>query len=156
MKKFWLIVLVIILASGLVFGSCAEPEKTTTPTATPSATPSATPTTPAAPEKTEILIGAINSMTGPEAMVGTEHRWAYQLAVDDINAAGGVYVKELGKKLPMRLIVVDDKSSIPDAAAGVEKLIKLEKVDFILGSVSSELNVSGYSVAEKYKKPRHG
>jgi len=91
-------------------------------------------------------------MTGVEAMVGTEHRWAYQLAVDDINAAGGVYVKELGRSLPMRLIVVDDKSSIPDAAAGVEKLIKLEKVDFLLGSVSSELNVSGYSVAEKYKK----
>jgi branched-chain amino acid transport system substrate-binding protein len=91
-------------------------------------------------------------MTGVEAMVGTEHRWAYQLAVDDINAAGGVYVEELGRSLPMRLIVVDDKSSIPDAASGVEKLIKLEKVDFVLGSVSSELNVSGYSVAEKYKK----
>jgi branched-chain amino acid transport system substrate-binding protein len=91
-------------------------------------------------------------MTGMEAMVGTEHRWAYQLAVDDINAKGGVYVKDLGKKLPLKLIVMDDKSSIPEAAAAAEKLIKLEKVDFLLGTVSSELNVSGYSVAEKYKK----
>jgi branched-chain amino acid transport system substrate-binding protein len=147
MKKIWLIVFVITLVSGLIFVSCGEPA--TTPTTAPATTTAPTST---APEKTEILIGAINSMTGVEAMVGTEHRWAYQLAVNDINAAGGVYVKELGKSLPMRLIVVDDKSSIPDAAAGVEKLIKLENVDFILGSVSSELNVSGYSVAEKYKK----
>jgi branched-chain amino acid transport system substrate-binding protein len=130
MKRSLLVILSAVFVSGLIFSGYAEP----------------------AAKKKEILIGAVNSMTGREAMVGTEHRWAYQLAVDDINAKGGVYVKDLGKKVPLKLIVMDDKSSIPEAAAAAEKLIKLRKVDFLLGTVSSELNVSGYSVAEKYKK----
>jgi branched-chain amino acid transport system substrate-binding protein len=103
-------------------------------------------------EKKEILLGAINSMTGVEAMVGNEHRWAYQQAVKDINAKGGVYVKELGKKLPLRLIVADDQSNPAGASAAAEKLIKLEKVDFVLGAVSTVLNINGASVAGKYKK----
>ena len=48
---------------------------------------------------------AINSLTGVNAMTGKEHLWAYKLAIEDINAKGGVYVKEYGKKLPIRLIV---------------------------------------------------
>ncbi len=103
-------------------------------------------------EKKEILLGAINSMTGVEAMVGNEHRWAYQQAVKDINTKGGVYVKELGKKLPLRLIVADDQSNPAGASAAAEKLIKLEKVDFVLGAVSTVLNINGASVAGKYKK----
>ena len=103
-------------------------------------------------KKTEILLGAINSMTGVEAMVGNEHRWAYQQAVKDINAKGGIYVKELGKKLRFRLIVVDDQSSHTGAIAAAEKLIKHEKVDFVLGTVRTPLNINGGSVAEKYKK----
>jgi branched-chain amino acid transport system substrate-binding protein len=103
-------------------------------------------------EKSEILLGAINSMTGVEAMVGNEHRWAYQQAVKDINAKGGVYVKDLGKKLPFKLIVVDDESNAARATAAAEKLIKLEKVDFVLGAVDTVLNINGATVAEKYKK----
>lgn len=103
-------------------------------------------------KKTEILLGAINSMTGAEATVGNEHRWAYQQAVKDINAKGGIYVKDLGKKLLLRLIVVDDQSSHAGATAAAEKLIKQEKVDFVLGSVRTPLNINGGSVAEKYKK----
>jgi branched-chain amino acid transport system substrate-binding protein len=103
-------------------------------------------------KKTEILLGAINSMTGVEAMVGNEHRWAYQQAVKDINAKGGVYVKELGTKLPFRLMLVDDQSSHTGAIAAAEKLIKQEKVDFVLGTVRTPLNINVSSVAEKYQK----
>jgi branched-chain amino acid transport system substrate-binding protein len=134
MKKLLFIILSIIVISGLIFSGCAKKEAA-----------------PAAGGKT-ILLGAINSMTGGEAMVGGEHRWAYQKAVDDINAKGGVFVKELNQKLPMKLVVVDDQSDVSQAAAAAEKLIKLENVDFILGTVSTPLNVSGGAVAEKYKK----
>jgi len=130
MKKLLFIIVSLVLVNGLIF----------TPTPAPAAA------------KTEILLGAINSMTGGEAMVGGEHRWAYQQAVNDINAKGGVNVKDLGKKLPLKLIVVDDQSDVAQAAAAAEKLIKLQKVDFLLGTVSTPLNVSGGSVAEKYKK----
>jgi branched-chain amino acid transport system substrate-binding protein len=135
MKKLLFIILSVIVISGLIFSGCAKKEAA-----------------PAAAGKTEILVGAINSMTGIEAMVGNEHRWAYQQAVNDINKKGGVFVKELNKKLPMRLIVVDDKSAVDGAAAAAEKLIKLEKVDFVLGTVNTPGNTSGGAVAEKYKK----
>lgn len=100
----------------------------------------------------EILVGAVNSMTGSEAMVGKDHRWAYEEAVKDINASGGVFVKELNKRLPMRLVVVDDKSDPTAAAAAAEKLIKLHKVHFLLGTVMGPLNIPAATVAEKYKK----
>ena len=111
-----------------------------------------TPAQAPAAAKTEILVGAVNSMTGVEAMVGNEHRWAYEQAVKDINAKGGVYVKELGKKLPMKLIVADDQSTPAGATAAAEKLVKLDKVDFLLGSVDTPLNINIAAVAEKYKK----
>ncbi len=130
MKKLFLIIFSLVLINGLMI--------------TPASAPAA--------EKKEILLGAINSMTGIEAMVGKEHKWAYQQAVKDINAKGGVYVKDLGKKLPFKLIVVDDESDVSKAAAAAEKLIKLEKVDFILGTCTTPMNINGASVAEKYKR----
>jgi branched-chain amino acid transport system substrate-binding protein len=130
MKKLFFIIFSLVLLNGLIF--------------IPGPAPAA--------EKKEILLGALNSMTGIEAMVGAEHRWAYQQAVKDINAKGGVFVKDLGKKLPLKLIVVDDESDVAKAAAAAEKLIKLQKVDFVLGSVSTPLNINGASVAEKYKR----
>jgi branched-chain amino acid transport system substrate-binding protein len=129
-KRLLLVVLSLVIASGLFLLPAQAP----------------------AAAKTEILVGAINSMTGVEAMVGNEHRWAYEQAVRDINAKGGVYVKELGKKLPMKLIVADDQSTPAGTTAAAEKLIKLEKVDFLLGSVDTPLNINGSAVAEKYKK----
>jgi len=130
MKKLLFVFLALALTSGLVF----------------------TPAPSSAAGKSEILIGAINSMTGGEAMVGNEHRWAYEQAVKDINAKGGIFVKDLNKKLKVKLIVVDDQSSAAGASAAAEKLVKLEKVDFFLGSVDTPFNINASSVAEKYKK----
>jgi branched-chain amino acid transport system substrate-binding protein len=129
MKRLLIAILAVVFISGMMFGCKPKPE-----------------------EEDMILLGAINSMTGLEAMVGNEHRWAYQKAVDDINAKGGVYVKELDKKMKFKLIVVDDKSTVDGAAAAAEKLIKLENVDFVLGTVTTPQNISGGAVAEKYKK----
>jgi branched-chain amino acid transport system substrate-binding protein len=130
MRKLLFITVSLVIVNGLIF----------------------TPTTTLAAAKKEILLGALNFMTGIETMVGSEHRWAYQQAVKDINAKGGVYVKDLGKKLPLRLVVVDDESDVAKAAGAAEKLIKLQKVDFVLGSVSTRININGASVAEKYER----
>jgi branched-chain amino acid transport system substrate-binding protein len=101
--------------------------------------------------KTEIIVGAINSLTGVNVMTGEQQKWAYERAVFDINAQGGVYVKELGKKLPIRLVFVDDKSTPAEGAAAMEKLIKLNKVDFALSSNITPINIAAGTVAEKYK-----
>jgi len=104
-----------------------------------------------AAEKKEILVGAINSLTGVNVMTGNQQKWAYERAVFDINAQGGVYVKDLDKKLPIRLVFADDKSTAAEGAAAMEKLIKLQKVDFTLSSNITPINIAAGTVAEKYK-----
>jgi branched-chain amino acid transport system substrate-binding protein len=108
-----------------------------------------------AAEKKEILIGAPLSLTGILAMDGEEQGWAYEQAVSDVNKSGGIFVKEYGKKLPVRLIVADDESTSGKAAAAVEKLIKIDKVDLLLSTHSTPLILPTCVTAEKYKKYYH-
>ena len=106
--------------------------------------------------KKEIVIGTNLPLTGILAMAGAEQQWAYQSAVNDVNKAGGILVKEYGKKLPVRLIVADDESDPGKAAAAVERLIKLDKVDLLLGGFAAPFGViPGCITAEKYKKYYH-
>jgi branched-chain amino acid transport system substrate-binding protein len=100
----------------------------------------------------EIVIGAPVSLTGPFAGDGKEQEWAYKQAVEDINKAGGIMIKEAGKKLPVRLVIADDESAEAKVASAIENLVKVQKVDILLSTHSGPLNVAGAIVAEKYKK----
>lgn len=134
--------LILILAAMPFMAACAEEE---VPPAEEEEAP------PPEVEKTEILVGAVNSLTGMNVMTGEQQKWAYERAVFDINAEGGVYVADLGKSLPMRLIFADDKSTAADGAAAMERLIKLDKVDFALSSNITPINIAAATVCEKYK-----
>jgi len=104
----------------------------------------------------ESHVGTNLPLTGILAGAGIEQRWAYQTAVDDINKAGGIFVKEYGKKLPVRLIVADDASDPGKAAAAVERLIKQKKVDLLLGGFAAPFGViPGCITAEKYRRYYH-
>jgi branched-chain amino acid transport system substrate-binding protein len=109
-----------------------------------------------AAEKKEIVVGLTMCLTGPQAAPGADAKWAYEQAVADINKTGGIPVKEYGKKLPVKLIIADDESDAGKAAAGVEKLIKLDKVDLLLPTNSTPLVIASCITAEKYKKYLHG
>jgi ABC-type branched-subunit amino acid transport system substrate-binding protein len=102
-------------------------------------------------ERTEIRIGAVNSLTGMDAMMSAEKKWADEQAVADINKKGGVYVKDSGKKLPIKLIFADDKSAVDQAAAAMERLIKINKIDLALSSSTIIKNLAAATVSEKYK-----
>ncbi len=105
----------------------------------------------------EILIGAHLPLTGVGSLTGSEQKWSYDQAVKDINDNGGIYVKDLDKKLKVRLIVLDDESDSGKAAAAVERLIKQDKVDMILSGQNGAMGVlPGMITAEKYKKYYHG
>ena len=108
-----------------------------------------------AKEKSEIRIGVNLPITGIMALTGKEHKWAYEQAAADINARGGIFVKEYGKKLPVKLIITDDEGDPGKAAAAVERLIKLEKVDMLLGTHNTIINMPSCGTAEKYKKYYH-
>src|SRR6266700_4367549 len=77
-------------------------------------------------------IGVITSLTGSLAAFGAAHKNGYSIALDEINAKGGV----LGMKL--ELDFYDDQSKPDQAVQGVSKLVDQDQVPVLLGSYSSE------------------
>jgi branched-chain amino acid transport system substrate-binding protein len=96
---------------------------------------------------TEIVIGHYGSLTGNTAHFGQDTDKAIRLAVDEVNAAGGV----LGKKV--RVVTLDDRGDSAEAANAVTRLIDVEKAVTILGEVSSSLSLSGGRVAQRRQVP---
>ena len=109
-----------------------------------------------AKDRTEIVIGTNLPMTGVLAGAGREQKWSYEQAVKDINAQGGIFVKEYGKKLPVKLVVADDESNAGKAGKAVERLIKVDRVDMLLGGFAAPFGViPGCITAEKFKRYYH-
>jgi branched-chain amino acid transport system substrate-binding protein len=79
-----------------------------------------------------VKIGVITPLTGSQAAFGNAHKNGYQIALDQINAKGGV----LGKKL--ELDFYDDQSKPDQAVQGVSKLVDQDHVSMLLGAYSSE------------------
>jgi len=52
---------------------------------------------------------------------------------------GGLFVKTYNKKLPVRTIVYDDKSDQATAVKFYERLITVDKCDFLIGPKSSPI-----------------
>ncbi len=79
----------------------------------------------------EIVIGEVASLTGLNATFGQSSHAGTQMAVDEINAAGGL----LGKKV--RLVTDDNQSKQGESATVVKKLLSRDKVMAVLGEVAS-------------------
>jgi branched-chain amino acid transport system substrate-binding protein len=79
-----------------------------------------------------VKLGVITSLTGSQAAFGEAHKNGYAIALDQINAKGGV----LGKKI--ELDFYDDQSKPDQAVQGVSKLVDQDHVPVLLGAYSSE------------------
>jgi branched-chain amino acid transport system substrate-binding protein len=104
-------------------------------------------------QKSEIVVGASFSSTGRFSTEAAEHLRAYQMFIDETNAGGGVMVKSLGKKLPIKLVQYDDQSDPSAAAKLYEKLITSDKVDLLFSPWGSGPNFAVTAVTEKHKVP---
>jgi branched-chain amino acid transport system substrate-binding protein len=78
---------------------------------------------------------------------------AYDMWAEDVNAKGGIYVKEYGKKIPVEIIRYDDKSDIGTAVKLTEKLLLDDKVDFIFPPWGTASHFALAPVITKYKTP---
>jgi branched-chain amino acid transport system substrate-binding protein len=105
----------------------------------------------AAQAQDEIVIGASIPLSGPLAGFGLYQKWGYETAVRDVNKAGGITVD--GKKLPVRLVLRDDKTDSNATASNTETLISRDKVTAMLGSCTPALVNAGALVAERRKVP---
>ncbi|MDO9085260.1 MAG: amino acid ABC transporter substrate-binding protein [Anaerolineaceae bacterium] len=109
---------------------------------------------PPAPEYIEL--GSSISLTGKFADLGNMILPGYQIAVDDINAAGGVYVEEYGVKVPLRLTFYDDASEPTNAVTNMENLNSNMALTAYLGGGGSAMHAASVPIAEKNKVPYCG
>ena len=96
-------------------------------------------------------IGYAVPLTGTFGRDGNLVKDAYAFWAELVNSKGGIEVK--GKKYPIELIFIDDKSDAAENAKFTEKLITEDKVDLVLGGFGSDSVFAGSAVAEKYKYP---
>lgn len=131
MKKTWLVMTTALLS--LVLIGC-PPKATETGTTTGGT-------------EGEIVIGEYGSLTGSEATFGQSTHNGIMLAVDEINAAGGVN----GRKI--RIITEDDQSKAEEAANAVTKLISQNNVIAVLGEVASSNSLAAAPICQSNKVP---
>jgi len=103
----------------------------------------------AEPAPQTIKIGAMISLTGPDAAIGGPAKLGYELAIEEINKAGGVMVKAYGKKVPLELVLLDMETNPEKAIARAESL-NAQKVPVAVGTT---LIGSSAEIFEKNKLP---
>ncbi len=94
-----------------------------------------------------IKVGVYGDLTGQTSSFGQSTKNGIELAVDEINAAGGVG----GKKI--QLVIEDDQGRPEQAKTVVQKLISQDKVQAVLGEVASTNSLAAAPVAQEAKIP---
>ncbi len=130
-------IILIVVAVGLIIGGVAISGCTQQAAASP----------------TELKIGVVASLTGPSSATGKDMWQSAQVAADEINANGGVYVSGLGHKVPVKVIVGDDESTREGGQKAVSRLISADNVDALTGGFSSAVTSASQSVVAENKVP---
>lgn len=98
------------------------------------------------PAVAQVKIGVVNSLSGNFAAFGQRYNTGMQVALEEINANGGIN----GEKL--ELITQDDRSDAQSALAALESLNK-QGVPLIIGSYASGITGPMSKVATRQKLP---
>ena len=94
-----------------------------------------------------IKVGEFASLTGKEATFGQSSHKGTLLAIEELNAAGGV----LGRKFD--LITEDTQSKQGESASVVRKLVSRDKVIAVLGEVASGRSLEAAPICQNAKVP---
>ena len=142
--RYWLLGLAVLLAvaSLALLPACEDEDEegTATPAASPGVTPAAVTPTVGGPLK----IGLLGPLTGPLAPFGPDYVNTANLALDHINAAGGV----LGQ--PVELVIGDTATAPEQGVAEARRLVDIAGVHAIVGAASSGVSLA---VAESVTIP---
>lgn len=97
-----------------------------------------------------VKVGNIIPLSGPSASVGQQGKNAREMAVAEINAAGGI--KSLGGA-KLKMYYADSESKPEKGVAEAERLINTEKVNVLTGCWNSAVTYPTSAVAERYGIP---
>ncbi len=131
-KKLSWIGVGIVLVGALILGGCVKP---------------------AAPASEEIRVGANEAATGVLSGFANGAIFGVKAAVDDINKLGGVYVKEYGRKLTVKLILVDNESDSSKSGALARDLVLRDKIHVLTAVSNASMCNPMSSAVEQYKIP---
>ncbi len=126
MKKSFILISVLMVAS-LLLASCGT----------------------AAPKEDVIKVGVIAELTGDIPAVGASCKNAAELAVKEINDAGGLEVG--GKKYKIELYIEDNAGKADQSASAASKLITQQNVVAIVGPNASRYAIPASEIAESSK-----
>src|SRR5574340_78683 len=126
MKKSFLFIAVLMIAS-LLLASCGT----------------------AAPKEDVIKVGVIAELTGDIPAVGASCKNAAELAVKEVNDAGGLDVG--GKKYKIELFIEDNAGKADQSASAASKLITQQNVVAIIGPNASRYAIPASEIAETSK-----
>lgn len=127
MKRIFLVMLIALLAVSFVFANGSSEAKS---------------------ESKVIKLGAVLPVTGSSAESGIACRQGLELAVKEINDAGGVNVK--GESYQLQLIVEDDAGLPAQAVTAATKLIELDGVNVVYCSCLSSCALAIMDVCDQY------
>ncbi len=105
---------------------------------------------PAAADAPIVKIGNIIPLSGPSASVGQQGKNAREMAVEEINASGGI--KSLGGA-KLEMLYADSESKPEKGVSEAERLINTEKVNVLTGCWNSAVTYPTTAVAERYGVP---
>lgn len=112
---------------------------------------------PSAGAQDVIKIGATAPITGGLSSIYSIQGKLWDAWTQAQNEAGGIFVKSLNKKLPVKIIYYDDKSDPKVSVKFYERLISEDQVNFLMGPPGSPIAFAASTVAERYKFPMiHG
>jgi branched-chain amino acid transport system substrate-binding protein len=94
---------------------------------------------------TPIRIGEINSYSGIAAGFTGPYRQAVEMAVEEVNARGGI----LGR--PVEVLFRDDKGNPADAIRQAQDLVLAEKVDLLAGTFLSNVGLAVSDFARQHR-----
>jgi len=106
-----------------------------------------------AAKRDHILIGRPNPGTGPLASFGEGTPWVDDRALAEINKDGGIYIKEFGKKVPVKVKIVDTESNPTKAGEMASRLAVKDKVDLMVFYHTPDTVNPVSSMVERYKIP---
>ncbi|MGC9183816.1 ABC transporter substrate-binding protein, partial [Caldisphaera sp.] len=133
------IIIVVVIAGGLAYYYMTK--KTTSTTTTSSTTTS----TVAAPPY--ILIGTLYASSGSYATSSMSEYKGLQLWAKWINQSGGIYVKQYGKKIPVKIVAYDDQSNPSTAQSLYQQLVTVNHVNVLVADFGSVLTAPAVSYA---------
>jgi ABC-type branched-subunit amino acid transport system substrate-binding protein len=93
----------------------------------------------------EIVVGAVTPLTGKLAVYGEGFQKAMLLALDEVNASGGINGK------PMKIVFEDNNSTSKGSVSAIQKLITIHKFPVIFGPAASSNFLAVCPIAQQNK-----